>query len=293
MRLSFERKFFPYLFLAPAILLIGLVLIYPILFGIQTMFFDWNYINPLIPKKFIGLQNFSRVFSDEIFWKAISNTFIYTLVNVIVAFILGFMLALLMNQEFRGKNVIRVAMMLPILIVPVVIALLWRVLYNGQFGLIPHILQALGVIAEGETPIAMPNYALLSVIVVKMWQVTPFYFLVLYAGLQSIPIEQYQVAKIDGCGKVQEFVYITLPWVKPIIIVVLLITFIDAFKVFDLIYILTGGGPGNQTEVISYYVYRQSFNLFKVGYGSALAFIVLVIEGLVTIAFLSTVSRQK
>lgn len=293
MQLSFEKKYAPYLFILPAVLLMIVVLVYPILFGIQTMLYRWNYIQPHVPKTFVGFGNFMHAFSNEVFWTSLMNTFTYSILSVVIAFVLGFSLALLMNRDFFGKQVIRVVMMLPILIVPVVIALLWRLLYNGQFGIIPYLLNRAGVITQGQTPIAMPNYALLSVIVVSIWQVTPFYFLVLYAGLKSIPIEQYEVAKIDGAGKVQEFLYITLPWLRPVIVVVLLITFIDAFKVFDHIYILTGGGPGNQSEVISYYVYRQSFNLFQVGYGSAVAFIVLAIECILTAIFLMAVSKRK
>lgn len=293
MQLSFEKKFAPYLFILPAVLLMVVVLIYPILFSIHTMLHQWNYIQPHIPKSFVGFGNFTRAFNDEVFWISLQNTFTYTILSIVVAFVFGFALALLMNKDFFGKNVIRVVMMLPILIVPVVIALLWRILYNGQFGIIPFLLHELGFLARGQTPIAMPDYALLSVIVVSIWQVTPFYFLVLYAGLKSIPIEQYEVAKIDGANKVQEFFSITLPWLKPVIIMVLLITFIDAFKVFDHVYILTGGGPGNQSEVISYYVYRQSFNLFQVGYGSTIAFIVLSIECVLTAFFLLLVSKRK
>ncbi len=281
------------MFLLPAIVLMVVVLIYPILFSIHTMFYRWNYIQPHIPKVFIGFDNFSQAFSDEVFWKSLGNTFTYTLASVLIAFTLGFALALLMNRDFFGQHAARVAMMLPILIVPVVIALLWRILYNGQFGIIPYVLHQMGFLSQGQTPVAMPNYALASVIVVSIWQVTPFYLLVLYAGLKSIPIEQYEVAKIDGANKLQEFAFITVPWMKPVITVVLLITFIDAFKVFDHIYILTGGGPGNQTEVISYYVYRQSFNLFQVGYGSAVAFIVLVIECILTAVFLYSIARRR
>jgi multiple sugar transport system permease protein len=131
------------------------------------------------------------------------------------------------------------------------------------------------------------------VMVVNIWQITPFFFLVLVSGLQSIPLEQYEAAKIDGANPVQEFRFITLSWIKPIIVVVLLITIIDAFKVFDLVFILTGGGPGNRTEVISYYIYRQSFQLFNVGYGSALAFVAFSIEALVAVAFLVAVRQQR
>ena len=293
MLLSFEKKVFPYLFILPAIVLMVVVLIYPIMFSIHTMFYSWNYIQPGIPKTFIGFENFARACQDEVFWKSLGNTFSYSIASVSIAFILGFSLALIMNRDFFGKNVVRVAMMLPILIVPVVIALLWRLLYNGQFGLIPYIIYVLGFIPQGQTPVAMPNYALSSVVVVSIWQITPFFLLVLYAGLKSIQIEKYEAAKIDGANKYQEFVRITVPWLKPVITVVLLITFIDAFKVFDHIYILTGGGPGNQTEVISYYVYRQSFNLFQVGYGSAIAFIVLLVECMLTGIFLFSITRRK
>lgn len=288
-----ERKYFPYLLLIPAILLVVIVLIYPILFGMKTMFFKWNYAQPTLGKVFVGFGNFIEILHDGSFWQSIKNTFIYTAGSVFVSFIIGFALALLMSEPFKGRSAIRVLIMLPVFIVPVVIALLWRILYNGQFGIIPYILNSLGIIAKGTTPLGTTQWTMIFVLIVAIWQVTPFYFLVLVAGLQAIPIEQYEVAKIDGANKFQEFFHITLPWMKYIIMFVLLITTIDAFKVFDIIYILTGGGPGNATEVVSYYIYRQGFQFFQVGYASALSFIILIIEAIVAVVFLSLLRQQK
>lgn len=293
MTLSQTRKLFPYLLLLPAVILILVVLVYPIGFSFHTMLFRWNYAQPQLGKTFVGLGNFRQIAGDEIFRESLKNTVYYTLGTVGASFLFGFALALLMNKPLWGRSFIRVVMMLPVFIVPVVIALLWRVLYNGQFGLIPYILSSLGWIERGTTPLANPNLALICVMIANIWQITPFFFLVLVSGLQSIPIDQYEGAKIDGAGPFQEFVYITLPWIKPIIIVVLLITIIDAFKVFDLVYILTGGGPGNRTEVASYYIYRQSFQLFRVGYGSALSFVAFAVEAAIAAVFLSVIRNQR
>lgn len=293
MRLSQSRRLFPYLLLAPAMILIVVVLIYPILISFHTMLFDWNYAQPQLGKVWVGLGNFRLIAEDETFWESLVNTVIYSLGTVGISFLLGFALALLVNKDFRGRSFVRVLMMIPVFLVPVVIALLWRVMYNGQFGLVSYYLQQLGLLEQGTSPLSEPSLALLAVMVVNIWQITPFFFLVLVSGLQSIPVEQYEAAKIDGASPVQEFRFITLSWIKPIVVVVLLITIIDAFKVFDLIYILTGGGPGNRTEVMSYYIYRQSFQLFDVGYGSALAFVAFSIEALIAVAFLVSVRQQR
>jgi multiple sugar transport system permease protein len=293
MTLSQTRRVLPYLLLLPAFIFILVVLVYPLAFSFHTMLFKWNYAHPELGKVFVGLGNFVKIAHDKAFGQSLKNTIVYSLGTVGVSFLLGFGLALLVNKPFRGRSFIRVVMMLPVFLVPVVIALLWRVMYNGQFGLIAWILQVLGVLEKGNSPLAIPNVAMLSVMIVNIWQIAPFFFLVLVSGLQSIPLEQYEGAKIDGANSWQELLYITLPWLRPVVVVVLLITLIDAFKVFDLVYILTGGGPGNRTEVMSYYIYRQSFQLFQVGYGSALAFVAFTIEALIALVFLGVVRNQS
>ena len=238
-----------------------------------------------------SLGNFERLVSDGFFLTALLHTFVFTIAALTVEFVFGLGLALLLNQQIRARNVFRASLLIPMMLPTVVVGVVWRLMLNPNFGAVNGTLQRLGINTEGLTWTASPRLAFLSVIVVDVWQWTPFVFLVLLAGLQAIPQDPYEAARIDGSSSWQTFRYITLPLLKPAILIALLLRTMDLLRVFDQIFILTEGGPGFATETVSLYIYRTAFRFFDFGYAAAMSFVLLVLTNVIStiyIRFLQT-----
>jgi len=230
--------------------------------------------------EYVGLKNVWRFIEDQRAWESIGRTFLYVFVSVSGEFVVGLGLALLVKGKFKG--VIRTMVIIPMLVAPIAVGIIWRLMYDPVFGIINQILAKIGI--QGKNWLADPQIALWSVIIVEIWQWTPFIFLILLAGLESLPKECYEGAKIDGASSWQTFVYFTIPLMSPIIIVALFFRTMECFKAFDKIWILTGGGPSDVTEIISIYIYRVSFRHNLLGYG---AFLALIMVGFIVIYNLS------
>jgi len=238
-----------------------------------------------------GVSNFTRLISDAFFLTAMAHTFIYAVVALVFEFLIGLSLALLLNSQIRGRTLFRAALLVPMMLPTVVVGVVWRLMLNPNFGAINGTLKEVGVNTEPLTWTASPKLALLSVIAVDVWQWTPFVFLVLLAGLQAIPQEPYEAALIDGSSRWQTFRYVTLPLLKPAILIALLLRTMDLLRVFDQIFILTEGGPGFATETISLYIYRTAFRFFDFGYAAAMSFVLLALTNVIStiyIRFLQT-----
>ena len=238
-----------------------------------------------------GVSNFSRLISDTFFLTAMAHTFIYAAAALVFEFLIGLSLALLLNSQIRGRTFFRAALLVPMMLPTVVVGVVWRLMLNPNFGAINGTLKEVGVNTEPLTWTASPKLALLSVIAVDVWQWTPFVFLVLLAGLQAIPQEPYEAALIDGSSRWQTFRYVTLPLLKPAILIALLLRTMDLLRVFDQIFILTEGGPGFATETISLYIYRTAFRFFDFGYAAAMSFVLLALTNVIStiyIRFLQT-----
>ncbi len=249
-----------------------------------------------IELRFVGLENYWTIlFEDSRFLIAIANTFIFVASTITIQFFFGLALALVLNRSFKGRSFIVAVVLLPMMIVPVATGYIWWMLYDVSYGPFNYILEATRLTTH-EAPIkwlADPSLSLLGVIVTDCWQYTPFMMLVLLAGLQSIPVEPYEAAQIDGAGRWQTFRDVTLPLLRSAIAVAILIRTIDAFKIFDLVYLMTYGGPGTSSEVASFYTYLNGFRFFKMGYASALSYIILLIVTLFTTIFLRFVRRGE
>ena len=277
----------PALFLAPAIAVLLALSIYPLIYSITISLqqetaagITW------------GLGNFARLLSDNFFLTALAHTFVYAVSALTCEFLLGLGLALLLNKQIRGRGVFRASLLIPMMLPAVAVGVIWRLMLNPNFGAINETLKQVGINTESFTWTASPKLAMLSVIAVDVWQWTPFVFLVLLAGLQAIPQEPYEAALIDGSSRWQTFRHVTLPLLKPSILIVLLLRTMDLLRVFDQIFILTEGGPGFATETISLYIYRTAFRFFDFGYAAAMSFVLLALTNVISAIYIRLIQAE-
>jgi len=269
-----SEKYLPLILLLPVFILLISVTIYPFLYGVYLSLSSYNIITGL---SFRGLGNYVDAFKDPRFLNALVITFIFVGSAVTLEFLLGLGIALLVNRDFWLKRVIVSLIYIPMIMAPVAAALMWRMLYNADYGPVNYFLLRLNLTGRKIAWLAETKYALHSLIVVDTWQWTPFMFLVLYAGLQSVPPELKEAARIDGASNWQSFRHISLPSLLPFIILAFLFRTMDAFKIFDAVSVLTKGGPGTSTEVVSWLGYLTGFTYFRLGYAAAMAMILYVI----------------
>ncbi len=240
----------------------------------------------IIQSNFSGLDNFKDILTDKRVRATISFTLIFTFVSVFFELCLGMMLALIMNKALMGRGLIRTISLIPWAIPTSVAALMWSYLYDGSSGIVAHTFATVGLISEPTQLLLSAKGALGAIILADVWKTTPYMALLLLAGLQVISTSLYESSSLDGASKLQQFRYITLPLLKPSIFIALLFRTLDAFRVFDLIYVLTGGGPGGTTESISLYAYKVMFAQTRFGYGSAMVLIMAIAVGLITLAYI-------
>lgn len=246
----------------------------------------------VIEKNFVGLENFKKVFSDKRVGFAFFITIVFTVASVSLELGLGLILALIMNRAMKGRGLIRTFSLIPWAIPTSVAALMWAYLYNGSSGIVAVFLEKIGVLANSTDLMLSSNSALLSIIAADVWKTTPYMALLLLAGLQVISGSLYEASSLDGANKFQQFRYVTLPLLKPAILVALLFRTLDAFRIFDLIFVLTGGGPGGKTESISLYAYKTMFAQTRFGYGSAIVVIMALVVGLISFLYIKFLDVQ-
>lgn len=241
--------------------------------------------NSIIPSNFIGFKGYKQVFSDNRIGIALWNTSFFTVLSVFLELVLGLGLALVLNKTIFGQGMIRTASLIPWAIPTAVAALMWSYLFNGSSGIVAHFFEALGLVDKSQDLLLSGSGAMASTILADVWKTTPYMALLLLAGLQNISHSLYEAASIDGANKVQSFFRVTLPLLKPSILVALLFRTLDAFRVFDLIYVLTGGGPGGKTETLSIYAYKVMFGQTNFGYGSIIVMIMFLCVAFIAILF--------
>jgi len=252
-----------YALLAPAVIFVGGVALIPIFF---TLWLSFRRQMPIFGiSEFAGLDNFSFLLSDARFWNALANTAYFVGVSVPLELALGLGIAMLLHRSFRGRGAMRALVLIPWAVPTVVAARFWEWIYNGDFGVLNYLLGA-RINWLGD-----PFWSLHAAILADVWKATPFVVLLLLAGLQVIPEELYRAARMDGAGAWQLFRHITLPLLRPVLLLVLLFRTMDAARVFDLIFVLTGGGPANTTETLVVYSYKLMYRTLQFGYGSAVA----------------------
>lgn len=265
-----------WLFMAPALLLLLLVFAYPILRSLGLSLFTQNLGTELKPI-FSGVANYTRMIGDGRFWNTLWNTSIFTTASVVVELVLGMAFALILHQSFKGRGIVRTIAILPWALPTALIGLAWAWIFNDQFGVWNDLLIRLGILNQGINWLGDPTLAMLAVIAADAWKTTPFISILLLAGLQSIPQDLYEARAIDGATAWQNFRQITLPLLMPQILIALLFRFAQAFGIFDLIQVMTGGGPGGATEMVSLYIYATVMRYLDFGYGAALVTVTFVL----------------
>jgi len=282
------------LFVLPALIFMIFFIAYPIISNIILSMQDVTVMTFIMPNKpFIGFDNYFRLFSDEVLRLSIFNTLIFTLGSLIFQFIIGLLLALLFNINFLGAKQLRGLMMVPWMIPITITALIFKFMFTSNVGIINQILIFLKIISNPIDWLITPNTAMSALIITNIWIGIPFNMILLSVGLTTIPKELYESSSIDGANKVQSFFKITLPLLKPTIESVLILGFIYTFKVFDLVFVMTGGGPVNTTHLLSTYSYKLSFTLFKYSEGAATANILFVILLIASLLYLKVTNTDE
>jgi multiple sugar transport system permease protein/N,N'-diacetylchitobiose transport system permease protein len=270
---AWRRGMRPYLLSLPAVLIIVGIL-YPFALGVYYAFLNYAAVvpNPV----FVGLRNFGTVLSDPAFWSSVRTTLVYAVAATGSETVLGIGIALLLNAPLRARWLFRTIVVLPWALPTIVNGAMWRYMFNAQYGVVNAALTQLHIIGSYEAWFSKPFLALNLVILADVWKNTSLVAFFLLAGVTTIPRELYEAARVDGYGPVGAFFQITLPLLRPVIVVVLVLRTIEAFKVFDIIYVMTGGGPANGTQSIAFYTYQRAFSDEFFGYGSALAYLIVI-----------------
>jgi len=272
-----------YRFVIPALILLSLVTVYPLVYVFYLSLYRRLLIFDI--SRFVGFENYLFLFRDDRFWNALKNTIYFTVTSVSLELLLGLFIAILLNRTFRFKGMMRAIILIPWAIPTVVSAKMWEWMYNTDFGVLNYLL------GMKINWLGSPFWAMNAAIFMDVWKTTPFVTILLMAGLQVIPQEIYHAARVDGAGIFAIFRKITLPLLKPVILVVLLFRTLDAFRVFDAIYVLTGGGPANTTETLSIYAYKVLFQTLQFGYGSALSVVIFLCIGSISIFYIRLLSK--
>ncbi|AHK46016.1 sugar ABC transporter permease [Ensifer sp. 1H6] len=262
------------LMLAPTVLILLGLTIFPSLYMFYAAVHKISP-NPDLPWEFVGTDNFARLLSDTQFHVALWNTTVFTVVAVTTEFLLGLGLALLLDKFIRRLAFLKTVLMIPMMLPPVAVAITWKIIYEPQFGVLNEIMFRLGLPLQAWA--GDVNLAMFSIIVADVWQWTPFIFLLMLAGLASLPVEPYEAAALDGASSWRQFWDLTLPFLKPVIAIALLLRVMDALRLFDLVFILTGGGPADRTKVLSLYIYQVAYRFADPGYAAAISLFVLFV----------------
>lgn len=279
--------------LAPAILVLVALSIWPVLnlFHLSLSAVEWREGQPIF--RWVGLENFTSLFSDEpVYWAGVVNTVIFAICAVTAQMILGFLMALAVYRSSRiGRSILTAIFLLPIVIPPIVIGAMWRLMLGRDFGIVNALLALAGL---GPVDwLGDARFALASVVAVDVWHWTPFVFLLMLAGLEALDQEVLEAARIDVVSSWQELLHVTIPLMLPTILITLALRVILSFKVFDEIFLLTAGGPGTSTEVINFSIYRVFFHQDRVGMGSAMSLLTLLVVALVTIVAQAFIGRRR
>lgn len=281
-----KSRLVPYAFIAPNLALFCVFIFFPLFYALYISLHEWSLIGDA---EYVGGANYRRIVSDGLFWRALGNTAMYSLATVPTSLVLGLLLAVALNRDLAGRTVLRSVFFLPVVVSNVAAAIIVAWLFNDNYGVTNAVLKTLGF---GPVPwLSSPSYALPSLVIATLWIRLGFCMIVYLAALQSIPPNLYEAARIDGATRLQQFRFITVPMLAPATFLLLILNVIYSFQVFDLIYVMTGGGPGFSTTMIVQYIYTAAFVTSEMGYASAMG---LVLFGIILVFTLVQwrVSRQ-
>ncbi|WP_306259119.1 carbohydrate ABC transporter permease [Pararhizobium sp. IMCC21322] len=293
MQMANVNRLTPYMFLAPAVVILVIALLYPIGYMIYASFLDWNPSQRIGEAEFVGLRNYINLLGDESFRESLSVTLKFAGIVVFLEMLVGVGLALLLDRNIRGMSALRTLFILPMMIAPIVVGLMWRYMYHPTVGIFNRTLKSLGF--ESVPWLSDGSWAFASVIIADVWQWTPFIFILSLAALQSLPQSALEASRIDGATGWQQIWHIKLPLMMPVLIVTCLLRLIDAFKVLEVVLVLTNGGPGLSTEILSLRISRTASEFRELGEAAAMSNYLLIVLLLLTLAmfFYNKVSEMR
>jgi multiple sugar transport system permease protein len=274
LNLRTQAKLTGTLFILPALIALTAVVVLPLLWSLVVSFSDYSFLMPVV-KNFTGFANYLTAFGNQYFWNSLWVTLKFVVFVVALEFLLGFAIALLLNRDIKFKGLYYGILTIPMVMAPVAVGLIWKMLLHPQLGIVNYTLSLIGL--PKVDWLGTTQGALWAILGVDIWQQVSFMILVLLAGLVSLPNEPYEAARIDGASSAQQFLFITLPLLRPVIATAILIRTIFAFRTYDLIYVMTKGGPGISTDILSYYIYRRTFMGLNVAEASAISYVLLLI----------------
>jgi len=262
-----KRKWLPYLLVSPYIIFVAVFVLFPVVFSFILTFHKWNIIAPM---KFIGVDNYTRLFQDRLFWTSIVNTLKFLLLHIPLQIAVALFLAVLLNQKIKAVSFFRASFFMPVIVSGVVVTILWQQLFGYDSGIINRFVTGLGFSKVGW--LVDPDVAIYSIAVMATWKNVGLYIILFLVGLQTVPTQYYEAAKLEGATKWQQFYHITLPMINPTLFMVVILSTIGGFSLFIEPYIMTGGGPLNKTLSAVLYIYKQAFQYYNMGYSATLGF---------------------
>lgn len=280
-----------WLFLVPTMIFLGVTALLPLLYSVYLSFFKWKLNLPNAAPEFIGLGNYIKMFTDSMLHTSAANTLLFAVVSVALELVLGLFLAMALCSDKMWARICTSIFLIPMIMAPVAVGTLWRMMLDSSTGIVNYLLSFLGI--PSITWLSSTKTAMISVILVNVWQLTPWVTIICAAGLKALPSDCLEAACVDGATNGQIFRKIVLPMVSPILTVVVMLRFVDAFKVFDTVYVMTNGGPGSSTEMLPNYIYKQGLKFFDAGYSAALAIVFVLVMTVVTMGFLKLRDRME
>ena len=286
-----KDKLSAWLFLLPALLFLAITALFPLAHSLYLSFFRLKINLPNQKMLFVGLENYLKLFSDDLLRVSTFNTLFFAIISVLCETVLGIAVAMVLCSNKLWAKVTTSIFIVPMIMAPVAIGTLWRMMLDASTGVINYFINGLGF--ESISFLSNPKTAMISVIFVNIWQLTPWVTIIVAAALKNLSEEVLQAAIVDGASSLQIFTKIVLPLIRPVMIIILMIRFIDAFKVFDTVYVMTGGGPGSATEMLPNYIYKQGLRYFDAGYAASLAIMFVIVMTFCSILFLKWRKKEQ
>jgi ABC-type sugar transport system permease subunit len=281
----------PYWFVLPTLVVVFAVILYPVFDSLVISLQKYNLTQPT-NRPFVGLDNYAALVASRAFWQVIGRTAVFTVFSVTATMLIGFAVALLLNEPFIGRGLVRGLLLIPWALPPVVVGMIWEWIYNGNYGILNAVLVTLHLTGGYISFLGDPRLAMPAVIVTKVWKEVPFVALLLLAGLQTIPAELYEAARLDGANSLMALVKITLPLLSPVLTVATVLQTMWSFRVFDIVYVMTSGGPADATNVIALQTYFESFQYYRFGSGAAMSYIVTLFLAGLSLVYMRLIVRD-
>ncbi len=283
-----QRNYFFFIILLPALTVVAFLTVFPVVTVFYNSFFKYDFISGI--REFVGIANYRSIIAEELFHRSFRNTLLFTISASVLEVFFGVLLALLFRRNFRGRSAASLILIFPMIISTMVISAVWQTFFHFEIGLFNWFLRNLGLAPVGW--LTDPQIALTSIVMVDVWQWTPFAFLIILAGMSSISPEIYEAAEIDGARAFQVATRITLPILSGQIVLVLMLRTLDTFRLFDKVYALTGGGPANATQTLSYFIYREGFAFFNFGRAGAASVMTMGIVSVLALVYIRRLFRE-